>query len=349
MNFVKVLAGHRRERRRPRRSATDAMSPLFAQLAADGVPGRGDRRRRAAPAIGPAASRRPRRSRPSAPPSMWPSAALAAAVAELRAGVTERELTGVFMEAMASRGVTTPATQDVAWHHLARASLAPSGRDVRRASRATSSRSTPASSATATSARSAAPGPSVGGATAASATAARSAGTSSGTGCSTAAGPARRRAICSMPTRPAGDAAAPGAGRPWAWASASTTRCHARACPAPRPSERLDPGMVLVVTALRLATRASARSSAHEPVAHHRRPGPRCCREPVLEPEPQEPDDVTDADVPPPEEIILYEKDPATKIATITLNRPGPAQRADDRHAAAATPTCFTRRTSTTT
>jgi Xaa-Pro aminopeptidase len=40
-------------------------------------------------------------------------AALAAAVAELRPGVSERELTGVFMDAMASRGVTTPATQDV--------------------------------------------------------------------------------------------------------------------------------------------------------------------------------------------------------------------------------------------
>ena len=29
-----------------------------------------------------------------------------------------------------------------------------------------------------------------------------------------------------------------------------------------------------------------------------------------------------DVDVPPPEEIILYEKDPDTRIATITLNRP---------------------------
>ena len=28
-------------------------------------------------------------------------------------------------------------------------------------------------------------------------------------------------------------------------------------------------------------------------------------------------------DKPPPEEIVLYAKDPATKIATITLNRPG--------------------------
>lgn len=31
---------------------------------------------------------------------------------------------------------------------------------------------------------------------------------------------------------------------------------------------------------------------------------------------------MTEFDVPPPEEIILYEKDPATRIATITLNRP---------------------------
>ena len=31
---------------------------------------------------------------------------------------------------------------------------------------------------------------------------------------------------------------------------------------------------------------------------------------------------MTEADVPPPEEIILYEKDPSTRIATITLNRP---------------------------
>ena len=39
---------------------------------------------------------------------------MAAAVAELRPGVSERELTGVFMDAMASQGVTTPLTQDVA-------------------------------------------------------------------------------------------------------------------------------------------------------------------------------------------------------------------------------------------
>jgi Xaa-Pro dipeptidase len=40
---------------------------------------------------------------------------LAAAAAALAPGATERQLTGVFMEAMAEAGVTTPATQDVAW------------------------------------------------------------------------------------------------------------------------------------------------------------------------------------------------------------------------------------------
>jgi Xaa-Pro aminopeptidase len=41
--------------------------------------------------------------------------ALAAAVAALRPGTTERRLTGVFMKEMACAGVTTPSTQDVAW------------------------------------------------------------------------------------------------------------------------------------------------------------------------------------------------------------------------------------------
>ena len=37
------------------------------------------------------------------------------AVATLAPGITERQLTGAFMGAMASLGVTTPSTQDVAW------------------------------------------------------------------------------------------------------------------------------------------------------------------------------------------------------------------------------------------
>ncbi|MGO8848395.1 M24 family metallopeptidase [Mycobacterium sp.] len=40
---------------------------------------------------------------------------LAAAVAELRPGVSEQTLAGVMLEAMAAGGVSTPATQDAAW------------------------------------------------------------------------------------------------------------------------------------------------------------------------------------------------------------------------------------------
>jgi Xaa-Pro aminopeptidase len=42
-------------------------------------------------------------------------ASLAPAVAELRPGVSEHHLAAVFMDAMARQGVTTPATQHVAW------------------------------------------------------------------------------------------------------------------------------------------------------------------------------------------------------------------------------------------
>jgi Xaa-Pro aminopeptidase len=41
--------------------------------------------------------------------------ALTASEAALRVGITERQLTGVFMETMAEAGVTTPSTQDLAW------------------------------------------------------------------------------------------------------------------------------------------------------------------------------------------------------------------------------------------
>jgi len=40
---------------------------------------------------------------------------LAAAVAELRSGVSEKALAGVLLEAMAAGGVSTPSTQDAAW------------------------------------------------------------------------------------------------------------------------------------------------------------------------------------------------------------------------------------------
>jgi Xaa-Pro dipeptidase len=41
--------------------------------------------------------------------------ALHQAESALAPGITERQLTGIFMEAMATAGVTTPSTQDVAW------------------------------------------------------------------------------------------------------------------------------------------------------------------------------------------------------------------------------------------
>ncbi len=42
-------------------------------------------------------------------------AGLAAAVAELRPGISEKTLAGVLLEAMAAGGVSTPSTQDAAW------------------------------------------------------------------------------------------------------------------------------------------------------------------------------------------------------------------------------------------
>ncbi len=56
--------------------------------------------------------------------------ALAAAMKALAPGVTERQLTAVFMEAMASAGVTTPATQDVAWLTSRRHAWQRAGRDA---------------------------------------------------------------------------------------------------------------------------------------------------------------------------------------------------------------------------
>ncbi len=57
--------------------------------------------------------------------------ALAAAVAELRPGVSEHHLAAVFMDAMARQGVTTPATQQVAW--VASSPRPPSRRGTRTA------------------------------------------------------------------------------------------------------------------------------------------------------------------------------------------------------------------------
>ena len=111
MNLVAVLEGIAADVE-PARVGTDAMSPLFAQLLPMAFPD-------AEIVDGGPALRAARRIKTSEEVDAIRAAtevadvALAAAVAELRPGVSERELTSVFMDAMASRGVTTPATQDV--------------------------------------------------------------------------------------------------------------------------------------------------------------------------------------------------------------------------------------------
>jgi Xaa-Pro dipeptidase len=56
--------------------------------------------------------------------------ALHEAETALTPGITERQLTGVFMQAMASEGVTTPSTQDVAWTTSRRRPWHRASRDV---------------------------------------------------------------------------------------------------------------------------------------------------------------------------------------------------------------------------
>ena len=113
MTLVEVLRAST-ARRRPRRVGTDALSPSFAQLLPMAFPDAelvdGEQRLRAARRI-----KTPDEVDAIRGAIGVAERALAAAVAELRPGVTERQLTGVFMEAMAASGVTTPATQDVAW------------------------------------------------------------------------------------------------------------------------------------------------------------------------------------------------------------------------------------------
>ena len=111
MNLVAMLKGVAADVG-PARVGTDAMSPLFARLLPMAFPN-------AQIVDGGPALREARRIKTNEEidairgATVIADAALAAAVAELRPGVTERELTGVFMDAMALHGVTTPSTQDV--------------------------------------------------------------------------------------------------------------------------------------------------------------------------------------------------------------------------------------------
>ena len=97
-----------------RRVGTDAMSPAFARLLPMAFP--------AAELVdGESAMRSARRVKTPEEVAALREAigvaedSLAVAVAQLRPGVTERELSGVLLEAAAAGGVTTPSTQEVAW------------------------------------------------------------------------------------------------------------------------------------------------------------------------------------------------------------------------------------------
>lgn len=97
-----------------RRVGTDALSPVFAQLLPTAFPSAqlvdGELAMRAARRIKTAEEIAALRHSVAVVES-----ALAAAVAELRPGVSEQALAGVLLEASAAGGVSTPSNQDVAW------------------------------------------------------------------------------------------------------------------------------------------------------------------------------------------------------------------------------------------
>ena len=157
MNFVALLQGIAADAG-PRRVGTDAMSPLFAQLLPMAF---GD----AEIVDAGAALRSARRTKTADEIEAIRHAigvaeeSLAVAVAELRPGVGERELTGVFMDAMASTRHHHAGDAGRRPHHVrGRHSRLPPATAWCRP--VTSSRSMPASWPTATPARWVAPGPS---------------------------------------------------------------------------------------------------------------------------------------------------------------------------------------------
>ncbi len=111
MNLVTVLQ-RIGEANAPRRVGVDALSPLFARLLPMAFPSAdlvdGERAIAEARLV-----KTPDEVEAIRASIAVAEAALAEAIGALRPGVSRRELTGVFMEAIALRGVTTPATQDV--------------------------------------------------------------------------------------------------------------------------------------------------------------------------------------------------------------------------------------------
>jgi Xaa-Pro aminopeptidase len=97
-----------------RRVGTDALSPVFAQLLPTAFPNAelvdGELAMRAARRIKTAEEVVSLREAVAVAES-----ALAAAVSELRPGVSEQLLAGVLLEALAAGGVSIPSNQDVAW------------------------------------------------------------------------------------------------------------------------------------------------------------------------------------------------------------------------------------------
>jgi Xaa-Pro dipeptidase len=97
-----------------KRVGTDALSPGFAQLLPVAFPD-------AELVDGELAMRAARRIKTPEEVTALREAirvaevGLAAAVAELRPGISEKTLAGVLLEAMAAGGVSTPSTQDAAW------------------------------------------------------------------------------------------------------------------------------------------------------------------------------------------------------------------------------------------
>ena len=113
MNTISVLKGIDGASN-AKRVGTDALSPGFAQLLPMAFPN-------AELVDGELAMRAARRIKTAEEVAALREAirvaevGLAAAVAELRPGISEKTLAGVLLEAMAAGGVSTPVTQDAAW------------------------------------------------------------------------------------------------------------------------------------------------------------------------------------------------------------------------------------------
>ena len=113
MNTISVLKGIQGAAT-AKRVGTDALSPGFAQLLPMAFPN-------AELVDGELAMRAARRIKTAEEVTALREAVrvaeigLAAAVAELRPGISEKTLAGVLLEAMAAGGVSTPSTQDAAW------------------------------------------------------------------------------------------------------------------------------------------------------------------------------------------------------------------------------------------